>query len=202
MGLQSPHPFFIESIFQLWPKSEHEEQSIFLFTPGPGLSITPVSGQTEPSHELPQTHLQKIRHEIVWLLHHRGHLPPAHHHPPHTFLSFLHEVHRGSTSAGRVYPAGCPATAWPALWTWMSPCFTYFISLLVLFCKKKMQYCQYSSFVVVLPDFSCMLSNFSKKHLVKNSATFWRTLKSSPFKILMSTLILKIQWKEVLDFPC
>lgn len=40
----------------------------------------PVSGQTAPSHELPQTHLQKIRHEIVWLLHHQGPSAPSHLH--------------------------------------------------------------------------------------------------------------------------
>lgn len=56
-----------------------------------GLSITPVSGQTAPSLELPQTHLQKIRHEIVWLLHHQGHLPPpTFRAPPFCCLLGLH----------------------------------------------------------------------------------------------------------------
>lgn len=56
-----------------------------------GLSITPVSGQTAPSLELPQTHLQKTRHEIVWLLHHQGHLPPpTFRAPPFCCLLGLH----------------------------------------------------------------------------------------------------------------
>lgn len=46
------------------------------------------------SHELPQTHLQKIHREIVWLLHHCDHLPsliyPLLHYPPtHVTLMLL-----------------------------------------------------------------------------------------------------------------
>lgn len=91
--------------------SVKSRQSIFYFfcqSGTRGLSITPVSGQTAPSHELPQTHLQKIRHEIVWLLHHRGHLhlPPPPPPLPPTFIAFLSAVCRGSMSVGQLHPAG------------------------------------------------------------------------------------------------
>lgn len=68
-----------------------------------GLSITAVSGQTAPSHELPQTHLQKIRREIVWLLHHRGHLPPP------ISVAVLRPVCRGLLVSQRALPSGIPS---------------------------------------------------------------------------------------------
>lgn len=70
---------FIESISLLNPGMSMKSKVFLFVTVGLwGLSITPVSGQTATSHELPQTHLQKIRHEIVWLLHQWGHLLPSH----------------------------------------------------------------------------------------------------------------------------
>ena len=66
--------YFCAAVWKVSVKSRQSILFIYFFCHSGtrGLSITPVSGQTAPSHELPQTHLQKIRHEIVWLLHHRA----------------------------------------------------------------------------------------------------------------------------------
>lgn len=46
------------------------------YTEGLRVSIKVVTCSCGLSLQLPQTHLQKIQREIVWLLLHQGHLPP------------------------------------------------------------------------------------------------------------------------------
>lgn len=90
--------FFVSIKSISLPQSEREEQTKYLFvTVGLWVYPSPLSAaKRHPSLELPQTHLQKIRHEIVWLLHHRGHLPP----PPQP------------TASSRAFP---PAVLWGAV---------------------------------------------------------------------------------------
>ncbi|KAI9541215.1 hypothetical protein NQZ68_032999 [Dissostichus eleginoides] len=103
----------VESYFSLpQPESECEEQTKYFFvTVGLWVYPSPLSvAKLHPSLELPQTHLQKIRHEIVWLLHHRGHPPP----PPQPTASsraFPPAVLWGSVSLRQLHPVGCLSPA-------------------------------------------------------------------------------------------